>query len=240
MLDLKKISYKNTHSEAWHKEKLGKFSASSVVALIGDKSDQGIFTKGAITHIEGKAGEICTGQPAEKEFFNDDTDWGNSHEPESLDYFSENIGRPFLRNEHDNTTHRLIIQNDYMGCTPDALMPVNPNNLFDSTGNFLNVETVEGKCPPKHHRFIKLFKCLTPEDLKSVEAKYYWQVICQMHFCGAIKGWFFVYHPNFNGQKQLRKIEFSKLALLKDFTKLQKTLEFAQAELIRTVNLFKN
>lgn len=240
MLELSKISHTNTHSEVWHKEKLGKISASTVVNLMGEKSDLGILTSGAITYIEGKAGEICTGLPAEKEFFNDDTDWGNSYEPESLNYFSEFVGKPLLRNEHDGTTHRLIIENEYMGCTPDALMPVNPNALFDSTGTKLNVETVEGKCPPKHHRFIKLFKCLTPEDLKRVEKKYYWQVVCQMHFCGALKGNFFVYHPDFAGKRQIRVIPFRKLELISDFQKLERTLGFAKAEIIRTVELFKN
>lgn len=238
MLDITKISHTNTHSAIWHKEKLGKISASTASDLIGEKSHLGIFPSGAITYIEGKAGEICTGLPAQPEFFNSDTDWGNAHEPESLDYFSEVMGRKLIRNEEDGTTHRLIIENQYMGCTPDALMPVNPNALFDSTGTKLNIETVEGKCPPKHHRFIKLFKCNKPAELKLVEKKYYWQVICQMQFCGALNGYFFVYHPHFAGKKQLKIIPFRKIELIADFSKLKQTLDYAEKELIRTVNLF--
>lgn len=241
MLDISKISHTVTHSEEWRKQRNGKMTASKNGLLIGEKSNLGIFTKTAITYIEGLAGEAVTGEPMEKEFFNTNTDWGNAHEPESLTFFSKTIGRPLLRNEEDGTTHRLIIQNEYEAATPDALCPVNAdlNKLFDGTGTKINVDTVEGKCPAKHHRFIKLFKLNTPADLKKVESNYYWQVVSQMLYCDALNGYFYCYHPNFGGSPKIKIIHFRKLDMVSEFKFLSETLKYAKDELLKTIQIFK-
>src|SRR6185312_10501432 len=101
----------------------------------------------------------------------------------------------------------------------------------------LKVIPFEGKCPPVHHRFIKLYKCVTPIQLKHTEPIYFWQVITQMSFCGSIIGYFGAYNPLFpNG----RLIEFRQAELMDEFKKFNGTLLHAKIELEKTVKLLNN
>jgi hypothetical protein len=226
MLELSKISHSSVYTEDWITQRLGKITASQFGKLIGDKSDVGVFTKTAITYIEGLAGEI----------FTNSMDYGNAMEPEAIVYFCEKLGLHPLINTDANDTHRLIINDEYSGCTPDALISKyqDANKLFDESGTKIKVTPLEVKCPPMHHRFIKLFKCITPLNLKHTEPIYFWQVITQMNFCSSLLGYFGAYNPLFpNG----RLIEFRQVELMDDFKKFNNTLHHAKIELQKTVNL---
>lgn len=238
MLPIERISHTITHSEDWLKQRLGKITASKFGVIIGEKSDKGIFTSGAITHLENLAGEIDTGQPSQDEFFTKDTDWGNAHEPEAIQYFAKQLNLNVVKNSRGDSQH-LIVLNEKAGATPDALLTKhNEENIFDETGTKMKVFTLETKCPPKHHRYIKLFKCKTPQDLKKTESIYYWQVIFQMLCCDTIVGYFGAYNPNFSIKGRL--IEFKKIDLIDDFKKAKLTLDFACKEIDNILNLFKN
>jgi hypothetical protein len=236
MLELSKISHSSVYTEDWIKQRLGKITASQFGKLIGEKSELGVFTKTAITYIEGLAGEIVTGKRAQEEIFTNSMDYGNAMEPECINYFCGQLEMFPLRNVDANDTHRLIINDNYSGCTPDALLSKcqDTNKLFDETGTKIKVIPFEGKCPPVHHRFIKLFKCENPMQLKYAEPIYYWQVITQMSFCNSLIGYFGAYNPSFpNG----RLIEFRQVDLMADFKKFIGTLHYAKIELEKTVNL---
>lgn len=253
-LPIERISHTAVYQDDWHKMKRGKFSASKNGELIGKTSDKGIFTDTAITYIENLAGEIDTGKSSQDEIFNDDINWGNAHEPEAIQWFRENVKmfldktpeipkdypiQPVLRNEVTNDTHRLIIYDEYSCCTPDALVADydDINKLFDISGERIRVSPLETKCPRKFHRFVKLRKCKTPEDLKKEESKYHWQVITQMLFTDAVDGFFCCYHPFFKVKGSI--IHYRRINLAEDFNKLILTLSHAKHELIKTVNLLQ-
>lgn len=249
-LPIERISHTSVYQEDWHRMKLGKFSASKNGDLIGKSSDKGTFTDTAITLIENLAGEIDTGKRSQDEIFNDDINWGNAYEPEAIQWFRENVKpflgkengeiQPVLKNEHTGDTHRLILYDEYSCCTPDALVAdsYDIDKLFDPTGERIRVAPLETKCPKKFHRFVKLRKCKTPEDLKKEESKYHWQVITQMLFTDAVEGFFCCYHPFFEVKGSI--IHYRRINLTEDFNKLIATLTYAKAELIKTVTLLKN
>lgn len=238
MLDISRISHVAVFEEEWRKQKYGKISASKFGLLVSKDSDKGVFTKNALTYIEGLAGEIITGIPAQAEFFTDDTDHGNATEPEAIDYSASLLGLNILRNSERGGTNRLIINDEYSGCTPDALLSKYENDkIFDETGGFIKVDPLEVKSPSKHHRFIKLFRCNTPEDLKKTESIYYWQVITQMMFCDSLVAYFGCYNPSFPVPGKV--ITFRKRELMEDVKIFIKTLHFAKLELQRTVEMMK-
>lgn len=238
MLDISKISIEGAHTDGWLKHKNGKFSASNFGKLIGEKSDKGIFTSGAMTYIEGIAGERLTGKPARFEFSSANTDYGNATEAEAISYFQQITGKTLMRNAERSDTHRLIINDDYSACTPDSLVCLaDEKYIFDETGQFLKVAPLEVKCPPTHHKFLKMFKCTTPLELSKVEPIYYWQCITQLVFCDSPVGWFAVYNPDF--PVKMRVIEFRKINLVDDIKRFKATLTAAKLEVDKIVNLFK-
>lgn len=238
MLDISRISHVAVFENEWRKQKFGKISASKFGLLVSKDSDKGVFTKSALTYIEGLAGEIITGIPAQEEFFTDATDHGNATEPEAIDYTASLLGLNILRNSERGGTNRLIIIDEYSGCTPDALLSKYENDkIFDETGGFIKVDPLEVKSPAKHHRFIKLFKCNTPQDLKNTEPLYYWQVITQMMFCNSLVAHFGCYNSSFPVPG--KAITFRKMQLMEDVKKFTNTLHFAKLELKRTVEMMK-
>lgn len=244
MLLASKIQPVTAYQADWLKQKLGKFSASTNSKLFSEESHLGKFSVGAITHIENIAGEIVTGEPCREEFSSEDTDHGNATEPEAIDYFCEKIGKPALRNLEEyewvkNTdTHRLIIQNEYEACTPDALIAMEKVKfIYDSTGTKLKIAPLEVKCPPKHHRFIKLYKCFTPSQLKNTAKDYYYQVLTQMVYCDSLVGYFAAYNKKF--PNPMRIITFNKMEMKDEITKFNLTMGHARRELVRTVELLK-
>lgn len=242
MLEISKISYIDAYGEAWKKERRGKISASLASKLVGDNSDKGKFKQTAITYIEGLAGERITGTAAKADFHTDYTDYGNSMEMEAIEYFCKVKGKSILRGSENGDSHKLIHLDDYVCCTPDALvlMAKNEKDIFDETGTKMKVAPLETKCPPVLHRFIKLYKCTTPLELKDTAPDYFYQVILQMVCCNSLLGYFAAYNPNFPEGKKMRIIEFKKMELVDEFKKFQKTLDYAKKEIQEIEKLFSN
>lgn len=234
MLPICKISHVAVFEKEWRKAKLGKISASRFGELVGEKSHKGIFTQGAMTYLEGLVHEIITGKPARDEFFTKDTDWGNAHESEGVEFLAKKIGLNIMRNSERGGTNRLIINDEFSGCTPDALLTkYSEDKIFDQTGEFIKVSTLEVKCPQTG--FIKLFKCNTPADLKSINKIYYWQVITQMDFSNSLNSFFGVYHPDYPVKGKF--IEFKKVDLIDDIKIFRATLEHAKNEIKNTLSI---
>lgn len=238
MLDINKISHTSVYEEDWKKAKLGKFSASTNGKLFGEESHKGKFTDGAMTHIENIAGEIITGKPMRPEFFTDATNYGNANEPLAIERFCEVTGKTVLRNEGQKDTHRLIIQNEREGCTPDALIPMAEEKfLFDSTGTKIKVAPLETKCPPIHHRFIKIFKCITAMELKKADKIYFYQGLTQLVYVDSLIGYFAAY--NFDFTIDMRIIEFKQIELRDEVKKFNDTMHYAKIEVDKIVKMFK-
>jgi hypothetical protein len=237
MLDINKINSAAVFNDDWRKARLGKITASCVSELIGENSHKGSFTKGAKTFLEGLAGERLTGKPARQEFFNQYTEHGNSTEPEAIDYFCANsvefagFQLYAIRSMDDHSTHRLVEYDEDCACTPDALLTKSsdPNKIFDSTGNFILARSLEVKSPPVHHRFIKLYRCKTPQDLLATEPSYFWQTLSQLLFCDLMEGYFAAYNSDF--KNKMRVIPFHKNQLAPELSKLRSTISHAKTYL---------
>jgi hypothetical protein len=202
---LKKTSISNVamHSDDWFNKRMAKLTSSEWHHLMGEKG----IVKGGESYIYRKVGEELTGLPCRNEISTAATEHGNMYENEGLIAFASKMNLDFL------VTQKLITEEgSRMSSTPDALIVMNES--VDKT--MYNVSTVEVKCPLSYDAFISLWRCKTPERVRSVEPKYYWQVLHQMYVCDCLVGYLVIYHPFFKVGK-LNVIEFRKINLQADF-----------------------
>lgn len=237
MLLLSKISHKSAYTEDWKKERLGMITASPFGKLV---SRDGSFTVGGMTYLYGLAGERITGESSSEEFFTDATNHGNATEPESIMWAAKKIGMDIIRDQNSGQTHRLVVENDFLACTPDALLVDSSVNIFSQDGESLLATPLEVKSPLQHHRFIKLLYCNTPEDLKKADPLYFWQVMFQMFVCKSLTGYFAVYSPFFGKHGSGNVIKFEKLKLLDDFRTLRATADNAVQEIKNIVEFINS
>lgn len=218
MLNKSKISGIKILSDEWYAARLGKFTASEIYLLMAPSG----FGDGAINYIRRKVGEELTGKSAKGEIDVEATRWGNFYEAEALTKFGQQRGVEFL------ITQQLIADPESrFGCTPDGLIPtrISPDDTE------YDVETVEAKCPITFDNYIRLFECLTPQDVKEESKQYYWQVLDQMEDCRSLIGWFIVYHPDFKAGN-MRIIKFESMQQVE--VKSQKTFPiYADLKLLR-------
>jgi hypothetical protein len=187
----------NSRNEKWIEARLAKFTSSEIHDLTNPTG----FTVGSLNYIRRKVGEELTGEPAKEEFSTTATMHGNLYEAEAIHKFAKKAGLEWL------IVQQLITDPDTrFGSTPDGLIILRESP--DKTE--YEVETVEVKCPITYDAYIALFECEIPEDVKKVERKYYWQVLDQMHNCGAKRGHFVVYHPKFKAGNH-KSIAFNAL-----------------------------
>jgi hypothetical protein len=218
MLLKSRISNVSIHTDEWFANRLAKFTASDIHALMGEKPYQKEF----MSYVYKKAGEELTGIAATDEIDNIYTKWGLLHENEAIRKFGEKMGLSFV------VTQKLITAPDSrFGCTPDFLV-VHAESA-DKTA--YNVSTGEVKCPLTYNAFIGLCMCQTPEDVYKESRPYFWQVVCQMHLCDALKGYFIAYHPDFR-VGNLHVVEFRKVQMIPYFKLLAERLNMAEEKFI--------
>lgn len=141
-----------------------------------------------MSYIRRKVGEELTGKPAREEIDTQAIRHGLMHEEAAVRKFGLEQGLEFV------VVQQLITEPDSrFGGTPDGLIVLRESP--DETE--YEVETVEVKCPPSFDAYIGLFECETPGDVKKENRAYYWQVLDQMEICGAKRGHFVIYHPDF-------------------------------------------
>lgn len=168
----------------WKQARLAKFTSSEIHFLTYPTG----LTEGSMSYIRRKVGEELTGNPAREDIDTDATRHGLQHEEAAVRKFGLKMGIEFV------VVQQLIsIPNTRFSGTPDALIFLR----VSLDGLEYDVETVEVKCPPSFDGYISLFECDTPEQLKKVKREYYWQVLDQMELCGAKRGHFVIYHPDF-------------------------------------------
>lgn len=184
------------YKEEWRKARLGKFTSSKMHYLTYPTG----LTEGSINYIRDKVGEELTGNPADREIDTEATRWGLLHEEAAIRKFGTKLGLKFV------IVQQLITDPEgRFGSTPDALIILRESP--DMTE--YEVEPVEAKCPPTFSAYIGLYECDTPQDVKKENRIYYWQVIDQMHQCGATRGHLVIYHPDFKAGNH-KTITFDK------------------------------
>lgn len=211
------LSLDPTLNEAYKKAKLSLFTSSEFHYLMAEK---GLGSAGR-NYIYRKAGEAMLNLETDdkallekiKEYLKHKqdlstiaTEHGLNYEREGLQLFGEKMGLSHL------LVQRLILDEDgRCGGTPDGLIVLNES----TDGLSYNVQTCEIKCPISFDAYIRLFKCKTPDDLKKEERAYYFQVLHQMEICGALDGYFIVYHPFFKSGK-MNIIKFNKVEIVRN------------------------
>ena len=211
MLHKNHISKVEIYTDEWFKIRLGRFTSSRIHCLCGDEP----YTKGAMTYIYHKIGELVTGQTtAEDEVIEDEnTAWGNQYEPEAIKKFGLKMGLEYL------AVQKLILNEERnFSSTPDAIWV---KGICKNQEEY-NVRTVEVKCPRKYHKFIPYYMCKNPHEVKKLNPVYFWQVIDQMDNCGSAYGYLAFYHPLFPPERNMNIVEFDKMKLWDEF-KLLKT-----------------
>lgn len=221
MLKKSHITNVSIFSEDWQLLRRGKFTSSRIHCLMGEKG----ISDGGLTYIDQKLGEEMTGHCVsdDDELEDENTTWGNTHEPDALKRFHLENKVDFL------VTQKMIhASNTRFSSTPDAIWV----HGEASNQEEYNVSTLEVKCPRKFHRFNKLYRCKTPSDLFKVSRIYYWQVLDQMDNCDSAVGYFGVYHPLYPVNCNWRQIQFKKIDLWDDFKKLRQRKSEAEQKLI--------
>lgn len=184
MLKKAHISRIKAGSDEWYLGRLAKLTSSEIHFLCRPK---GIGDLGA-SYIRRKVGEELTGKPAKEEIDTVATRHGLQYEADALRKFGIQSGLEFL------IVQQLISDPDTrFGSTPDGLILLRESP--DKTE--YEVEPVEVKCPITFDAYISLFECDMPGQLKETKPEYYWQVLDQMDNCGAKRGHFVIYHPDF-------------------------------------------
>lgn len=179
----------------WLTLRLKKITSSKVVVLLGDS----LKTKGAVSYMEQKVGEMLSGQSDEDKFETEHTIWGVTYEPPMLRRFQQEKQAEFF------VTNTMIhAEGTMFSSTPDGIW-IHAEN---SDGLSYNVSTVEGKCPKKYSRYNELYRLNAPEELQKAEPKYFWQVIDQMDNAGAAKGYFAIHHPLYPPECDFKSMEF--------------------------------
>jgi hypothetical protein len=212
MLKKSHISNIQIYTNEWDIARLGRGTSSNISHIMGEK----FTTQDCVSYVYQKAGELITMKSTalEEDVIEDEnTAWGRENEPAAIRRFGQIKQIEFL------VTQKLIMNPDsHFSSTPDAIWIHSASVLKDDE---YNVSTLEVKCPRKYPRYIPLWQCQTPEDLKKFSKKYYWQVIDQMDNCDSHIGYFACFHPLFPEATNMRIIEFRKIDMWPDFIKLK-------------------
>lgn len=159
-------------TSAWMEVRLGRFTGSQLSALFTEprtkaEKEAGELSQTARKYIMGKVMELATGLPAD-EIGGRAIDWGNDHEEDAITEVARVFASPMERVVF-KPPFKLF--NQYSGCSPDAFIWDTPNELelgvevkcpYNSTNHFLHAQVNNG------------------EELKEVNADYYWQIQMNM------------------------------------------------------------
>jgi hypothetical protein len=225
MLLIKNITDIPMLSDEWYQARLACFTSSEKYCLMSDK----FLTVGAMSYIKRKIFEELSGLPSKEQVNTISTEHGHKYESEGIMEYGKSKGLEFV------VTQKLIKEpGSRFGSTPDFIIVHNKS----SDGLSYNVSTGEIKCP-QGEAFIGLAMCKTPEDVKKLEPKYYWQVIDQMAACDALIGHFVVYNP-FVRVGKLHSVEFRKINLVPEFKLLKERNQLTIAKFEEIRDLFLN
>jgi len=176
-------------SEKWKRARLGKFTSSRIVEIMGER---GIGEMGE-SYILTRVFEEFSGVSSEREILNESIAHGNAWEWKCLDRFCEAMGI-----DPDSLNRQVLIKgyNDRFSCTPDGIMNIREG--LDRLSH--EVKTVEAKCF-QALLHMKCCLCKTPQQLKKVHPKTFWQTLDQMNVADCLEGYAVFYHPDLEKTK---------------------------------------
>lgn len=182
--DIKMRTDSWNYRDEWKKARLSKMTSSKISVICAPEG----IGQGGISYISERVAEELTGLPADPEIDTDATRWGLKYENEAIDKFGQLKKLDFV------VVQQLITApGSRFGSTPDALIIIREST--DKTE--YEAEPLECKCPSSFKAFMALALCETPQDVKRVNASYYWQCVSQVLEVGSIRGWLTIYHPDF-------------------------------------------
>ena len=165
-------------TEAWLRERWGKFTASEMYRLMTNGKSKGGLSAGAMTYVREKAAEQLS-EFRRAEFSSAAMEWGVEHELEAVGQFESMTG---IRVNHTGEHQQFILSEcGQWGGTPDGI-------TFESG--------VEVKCPESKTHLLYL-SIIDADTLKAEESKYYWQVQAYMQLTGKNHWHFVSYDPRF-------------------------------------------
>jgi len=170
-------------SPAWHKLRLGKFTASQVYRLIGRDSNK--LTKGAISYVMEKVRETVYQQEKDTPT-NDAMIWGTEHEALAAKEYQIKY----------NVFARTIgfVYSDHYGASPDRLIG--------------ELGGIEIKCPLTKH----LDNCLikSSEQLLKHQKAYFWQCYMNMLCTGRLWWDFVSFDPRLTNHLRLHIVRVER------------------------------
>jgi hypothetical protein len=191
-------------SAQWHAARLGKFTASEIHKLMGERG--GLNTATALTYIYERAAEEMTGHPITSRD-SAATEWGIEHEPDAREYYE--IAFKCQVEKQDPIVAWFT---DQAGCTPDGI--VTPINHMS--------KGVEIKCPYNSANHLRHMSIRDAATFKEVSKEYYWQVQMCMLITKLSKWDFISYDPRFTGRLRMYVCEIKQE--VSDMERLQETI----------------
>lgn len=205
-------------TDAWHKDRMGKFSASQFYRLMTEPKlkvdkEAGNLSQGAMTYVYECVAERLTGQPAKEQFTSKYTDHGNMLEPIAKGIYEAVFNCKVIDSKY-------IARDEYSGGSPDGL--IGENGL------------IEIKCP--YTITSHLEHKLTP---LSEIPNYYWQCLGYLLITG--REWidFVSYHGDFEPKLQLVRKRILAVSVANDLQRLAAKIKKASIEFNNLIEKLK-
>lgn len=185
-------------SYEWRKERTSKFTSSQIYKLCDEKG----FGDTGMNYIRTRVFEDISKVSTDKDILTQATADGIIYEIPALQKFMQATGNVLI------VTQKIVKgTNPRYSSTPDGLIirrETNDDLYYDAS-------TVETKCfQPERH--MKCVECTTPQELKAVDRKTYFQVLDQLLVCDCLNGFAVYYHPDLPiNEGGMRIIEFRKM-----------------------------
>lgn len=165
-------------TEAWLRERWGKFTASEMYRLMTNGKSKEELSAGAMTYVREKAAEQLS-EFRRAEFSSAAMEWGVEHELDAVEQFEALTG---TRVNHTGEHQQFILSEcGHWGGTPDGI-------TFESG--------LEIKCPESKTHLLYL-SVTDAATLKAEEPKYYWQIQAYLALTGKNHWHFVSYDPRF-------------------------------------------
>jgi hypothetical protein len=206
-------------SPEWHIARLGKFMASEIHKLMGERG--GINTATAQTYILEKVAEEMTGRTISSGG-SVATEWGVEHEPDAREYYEI-----AFKCEVEKQDPMPAWFTDHAGCTPDGIvLPISHMS-----------KGVEIKCPFNSANHLRYMQVKDGDSLKAIAKEYYWQIQMCMLITKLGRWDFISYDPRFAGKLRMYVCEIKQH--VQDQERLRETILQAVDLKLELINKLK-
>jgi hypothetical protein len=195
--------------EEWLRSRIGVFTSSELIRLMGYEDKINTLPSGAITYIEEKVIEIKTDGLSMKDFTSKSMERGSEMEIVAIAHFEEKYDVTCYATGEDQ---ELIKFNECFGGTPDGLIDIN--------------DLIEVKCPDSKTHYNRLRTIHDQQSLKEKERKIYLQIQGNLLATGRQRGFFIDFDDRFSRkEEQMLVVEVLRNEI--DIEKIKIRLELA-------------